>query len=160
MKPRNSGDAITLILSVALGLQLIVIGLYIGLLIWPFYSNGLHMQPAAKVGSGSFDPKRLAPFCYTPPDAPGWWYSRCADGAEGNPRGDVLHGWAMVIAPLGPVLLIVLDVLVGVLLTKGWSVLRFSERIIGLVQFVVSLGVLGFLGVTRLGGLLLVWILD
>jgi hypothetical protein len=160
MKLRNSVDPITLILSIAMGLQLIIIGLYTGLLVWPFYSNGLHMQPAAKVYSGSFDPKMLPPFCYTPPDAPRWYYSRCADGARGNPWGDELHGWAMLIAWLGPVLLIVLDILVGILLNSGWSALRFSERAVGLVQLVVSLGVLGFLVVTRLGGLLLVWILD
>ena len=160
MKLRNSVDAITLILSMAMGLQLILIGLYIGLLVWPFYSNGLHRQPAAKVESGSFEPQRLAPFCHTPPDTPSWWSSRCADGAAGNPRGDELLGGAMLIAWLGPVLLIALDVLVGVFLMRGWSVLRFSERVIGLVHLMVSLGAFGFLGVTGLGHLLLAWIMD
>jgi hypothetical protein len=133
MKPRNSVDAITLVLSIAMGLQLIAIVLYIGLLVWPFYSNGLHMQPTAKVRSGSFEPQRLAPFCHTPPDAPSWYCCSCADGAEGNPRGEALLGWAMFAAWFGPVLLIALDGLVGVFLIRGWSVLRFFEQVIGLV---------------------------
>jgi hypothetical protein len=116
MKLRNSIDAITLTLSIAMGLQLITIGLYLGLLVCPFYASGLHMQPGAKVASDSFDPKMLAPFCHTPPDAPSWWYSRCAEGAAGNPWGDELHGWAMLMAWLGPLLLIVLGVFVAVFL--------------------------------------------
>ena len=160
MKLHNSVDALTLALSIVMGVELIIVGLYLGLLVWPFYANGLQMQPAEKVLSGSFEPQRLAPFCYTPPDAPNWYYSRCADGAEGNPWGDELHGWATTTALLGPMLLILLGFLVGVFLIRAWSVLRFSERVIGLVDLLLCLGTLGFLWVNHLGQLLLVWILD
>ena len=147
MKLRHSIDPITLILSIAMGLQLVIIGLYIGLLVCPFYYNGLQMQPAVKVESGSFDPMMLVPFCHIPPD-----------GAEGSPGGDELHAWAVLIAWLGPVLLIALDILVVVFLIKGWPVLRLSERVIGLVHLMVSLGAFGFLGITGLGHLFLDWI--
>ena len=160
MNLRESVDPITLILGILLGLQLIIIGLYIGLLVWPFYYNSLHMQPAAKVESGSFDPMMLVPFCHTPPDAPSWWYSCCADGAEGNPWGDELHSAARIIAFWGPFLLILFGILVGVSLFRDWSAFRFSARVIGLVYLVVTLASFGFLGVTRLGWLLLVWIQD
>ncbi len=160
MKLRHSIDAITLVLSIVMGVELIIVGLYVGLLVWPFYANGLQMQPADKVLSGSFDPKMLAPFCYTPPDSPDWYYSRCADGTEGNSGGDELHGWAAVTALLGPMLLILLGFLVGVFLIRAWPALRFSERVIGLLDLMLSLGTLGFLWVNHLGQLLLVWILD
>ena len=160
MKLPKSVDPITLILSILMGLQLIIIGLYVGLLVWPFYSNGLHMQPAAQVASGSFDPKGYAPFCYTPPDAPSWWYSRCRDGSEGNPGGDGLRFAATLIAFWGPFLLILLGVFVGVLLFRNWPAFRFSARVCGLVYLTVTLASLGFLTVTGLGRLLLTWIMD
>lgn len=160
MKPGNSVRATTLILSIMMGLQFVIVGLYIGLLVWPFYYNDLHMLPGIQAASGSFDPKTLAPFCHTPPDAPSWWYSRCADGAEGNPWGDELHDVAILTALLGPVLLGILGGLVGVILIRTWSTLRFSTRVIGLIQFMVSLGALGFMWGTPLGQLLFVWIRD
>lgn len=160
MKRRDSVDAITLVLSIVMGVELIIGGLYMGLLVWPFYSNGLHMQPADKVLSGSFEPQGLAPFCYTPPDVPSWWATRCADGVEGNPWGEVLLGGAMLTALLGPMLLILLGFLVGVFLIKVWSALWFSARVIGLLDVMLCLGLLGFLWVNHLGQLLLVWIMD
>ncbi len=153
-------DPITAALSIAMGLQLIIIGFYIGLIVWPFYYNGLHMQPSASVLDGSSDPKWLVPFCYTPPDAPGESYSRCADGTEGNPWGATLLGAASVTAFWGPFLLIVLSILVGVFLIREWSGLPGSARVVGLAQSVVVLGGLGFLGVSGLGRMLLVWIMD
>jgi len=160
MKLRKSVDPITLVLSIAMGLQLIIIGLYIGLLVWPFYYNGLHMKPTAKVASGYFDPKWYVPFCYTSPDASEDYYARCADGAEENPNGGGLLVAARLIAFWGPFLLIILGILVGVFLFRDWSAFRFSARVIGLVYLLVTLVSLGFLGVNRLGLLLLVWIQD
>ncbi|MBN1977474.1 MAG: hypothetical protein JW918_08735 [Anaerolineae bacterium] len=160
MKLRKSVDPIALVLSIVMGLQLIIIGLYTGLLFWPFYYNGLHMRPAAEVASGYFDPKWYVPFCYTHPDASGDYYAHCVDDAEGNSNGGGLLFAARLIAFWGPFLLILLGILVGVFLFREWSAFRFSARVIGLVYLMVTLASFGFLGVTRLGPLLLVWIQD
>jgi hypothetical protein len=148
------------ILVIGLGVQIIVIALYVGLVVKPFYANGLNMQPREKVAGGSYEPAGLPTFCFLPSGLPDWIPGRCADGTDGDPSGEWLLGGAMLLALFGPVVLGILGVSAGIALAAEWSRLHSPARAIALANIVVSLGAVGFMWGTPMGRLLFTWIMD
>jgi hypothetical protein len=141
---------------ILMGVQITVIALYAGLVIWPFYANGLHLQPREKVMSGSFEPQGLHPFCHLPASSPTWMAGRCADGTDGRQQGEWLLGGAMLSAMYSPFLLGLIGIFAGMVLAQAWPRLRVSARAILLVNTAVSLGATVFMW----GSPLLTWVMD
>ena len=148
------------VLNFTMVLQLIIIGLYIGLLVWPFYKNGLHLQPRMRVLSGAFEPGRLPTFCSQPASSPEWMAGRCADGTDGKPWRNWLLGAAMFTVLLGPVALCVLGIITSAFLIRTWANLGTVARASRLAQCLLNWGAAVFMWGTPFGSMLAVWILD
>jgi hypothetical protein len=139
-------------------MQVMLVAAYVLLVIRPFYQNGLDTRPVQEVMSGWHDPSYLHPFCYTPPDVPDWYYSRCADGTQGNPNGDSLYLFARMAACLCPWVSAGLAILTVVVLLRSWKWLQWDARVLGAVGG--AIWIVAFIFMFHRWYLFLTWILD
>ncbi|MBN1430557.1 MAG: hypothetical protein JXB07_19455 [Anaerolineae bacterium] len=109
-------EADTVFPIIPLGIQITVIALYAGFIVWPLYANGLPNTLIRMAGPGA--------------DRPGQW----------------LLDWAYVSsAMVSPFLMVLIGIVAATFLVQGWSNMRGSARVILLSNVMVSLGAIGFM---------------
>lgn len=119
----------------------IVLVLYLGLVILPFFAYGLHLQPAHLIVGGSFDPKDLPLYDYR------------------SNLGSLIRIVSVIVVATVPIWALGFGGVLTVTLVRNWARLGQNQR--RLAAFVLLAGLcLTVFTLSPLGRLMLVWFFD
>lgn len=111
------------------------------LVILPYFTLGMHLQPTDMVVSGRFDPKGFSLYSDTPQSE------------------NVLYVLTITVALIAPFVGIVLSIVSGVRLLKHWRSLSLKQHLMGGAALLTSASLLLFV-LSPFGRILYLWMMD
>jgi hypothetical protein len=138
MLQSRSSDAIYRLCIMTL---IVVLVLYVGLVILPFFAYGLHLQSPSDIYGGSFDPQGFPLYDYR------------------SNLGSLIRIVSVIVVVTAPIWMLGFGSVLTLTLARNWARLEQNQRRLAMLVLLAGTGVTVFT-LSPLGRLILVWFFD